>query len=189
MTGRYAEGRPQRDRFAGHPQHRERPDRAPVRRPVGRWTVAVLVGTAAVTETLLALTAGATAAGAGAVLFTVAALVTVRYAAGAESEDGGPGRAQRMVEQRTAGLGDWRPVVEGALSEREEDVVLLCSRLQRLYDARLTERHGISLHHAPEAAAALVGPGIWQLIEPHGTFRGPLPPALLHSAVDGLRTV
>ncbi|MFI5527962.1 hypothetical protein ACIA8O_05330 [Kitasatospora sp. NPDC051853] len=183
MTGRYAQGRPRPDR---HAPAGPRPTR---RRSVGAWSLAVLAGTAAAAELLLALTAGAAAATAGAVVFTVAALVTARYVAGAESEDGLSSRTQRMVEQRVAGLGDWRPAVEGALAGHEEDVALLRARLLRLYDARLTERHGVSPHQDPEAAAALVGPGVWRLIAPDTEFEGPVPPALLRSAVDGLHTV
>ncbi|MGW4648605.1 hypothetical protein [Kitasatospora sp. NPDC004289] len=183
MTGRYAQGRHRPD-----PQVRTEA-RLLRERPVGRWSLAVLAGTAAAAETVLALTAGAAVATGGALLFAAVGLLTARYVAGAESEDGLSSRTQRMVEQRTAGLGDWRPAVEGALAGHPEDVALLRARLQRLYDSRLTERHGVSLHHEPRAAAALVGPGVWRLIDLDTEFDGPVPPALLRSAVDGLQTV
>ncbi|WP_280718678.1 hypothetical protein [Kitasatospora sp. MAP5-34] len=148
--------------------------------------MAVLTTVAVAAETGLALVGGAATAAEGAALITAVAVLAARYVSGFESQDGGDRIPLRMIDERRAGLSDWEWVVGEALAGRGDRARLLHPRLQRLYAARLTERHAVSLYDQPEAAAALVGPEVWRLIDPSRTPPAPIPLPALRAAVDRL---
>ncbi|AUG82075.1 hypothetical protein CFP65_7497 [Kitasatospora sp. MMS16-BH015] len=149
----------------------------------------VLLLVAAVVEVALALVGGPATAVAGAGLLTAVGLITARYVTGFASQDSGLRLAVRTLDSRRPGLGDWQRVVEDSLTARGEQGPLLIPRLQRLYAARLAERHAVSLYEQPERAAALVPPEVWALIAPGTTPPLPIPPVTLRAAVAGLHAL
>ncbi len=59
-----------------------------------------------------------------------------------------------------------RNAVAGAThSPREFDLVMRAP-LQRIASTRLAHRHGIDLHRDPVAARRLLGPDLWELLDP-----------------------
>ncbi|MGK4585830.1 hypothetical protein [Kitasatospora sp. HPMI-4] len=138
-------------------------------------------------ETALALVYGLRAASAGAVVIAAAALVTARYTTGFDSQDSGVRAPLRLIEEQRAGLGDLHRVIEHGLAGRGDGAQVLRRRLQWLYAARLAELHAVSLYDRPEAAAALVGPEAWSLIDPALPVTSEAVPApVLRAAVDRL---
>ncbi|MFE6865290.1 hypothetical protein ACFVFS_01900 [Kitasatospora sp. NPDC057692] len=176
---------------------------APARRPGGTseegrtpaWSGSVrhslleLAVVAVLAELLLALVGGRSAAVAGAVLLGVAALVTGRYVAGAGALDVGLRRRPRLMDSHEPGLADWRWTVRQGTAP-DGDAQPLRGRLQRLYAARLSEAHQVSLTADRERAAELVGAGLWPWIDPIGEPPAPtVPPDVLRALVDRLEAL
>ncbi|MFJ4091723.1 hypothetical protein ACIPYS_09085 [Kitasatospora sp. NPDC089913] len=154
-----------------------------------RHSLIELTGAAVLAEVLLALVGGAPAAAAGAVLLTTGALVTGRYVAGAGFLDIGLRRRQRVLDARELGLGDWRWTVREGLDPKG-DAGPLRGRLRRLFAARLSETHGVSLTADRDRAAELVGPRLWPWIDPEAADRdGAVPAAVLLALVDRLEAL
>ncbi|MCZ4120654.1 hypothetical protein [Streptomyces sp. H39-S7] len=152
-----------------------------------RHTLLVLGAFAAGTEAALALAGGLAAAGTGAVLLTAVALLTARYAAGFDSQDLGYRRPVRLLGSRTPRLGDWGRAVAQGMSAENGYTHTLRPGIQRLYAARLAERHGISLTAQPDRAAAVVGPELWPWIDPRRPApEGTIPPQVLRAVIDRL---
>ncbi|GAA2787576.1 hypothetical protein GCM10010441_10820 [Kitasatospora paracochleata] len=142
---------------------------------------------AVVTEAGLALVGGLPAFCGGALVLAVLALATARYVAGADSEDRGHRDEARRMHARQVNLGDWRQLVDRSLCGEDGYGPVLRHRIQRLYDARLLERHRISRHHHPERVAELTGPQVWPWLDPARTDPpGPLTESDLRMLVDQL---
>ncbi|MEW1637061.1 hypothetical protein AB0469_23645 [Streptomyces sp. NPDC093801] len=156
-----------------------------------RHSVAVLATVAVAAEVLLALTDGAAAAATGAALVTSVALVLGRYAAGG-AQDGGYRKPVRLLDGRAPALGRWRRRVADALGDDGEEHLRTVMRpqLQRLFAARLAERHGVEVHRDPERARELVGAELWPWIDPGApTPRPTLPEPVLRSLLDRLEAL
>ena len=128
--------------------------------------LAVLGLAAVVAETALALVGGLPAAGAGAAVLVVAALLAARYVHGAEAMDSDYRRKVRLVGSREPTLRYWDAAIEDARESLAGYELHLRPLLQRLYAVRLAERHGVSLHTQPGPAAAIIGPELWPWIDP-----------------------
>jgi hypothetical protein len=117
---------------------------------------------------LLALVDGIPAAAAGLGLLTAAGLAVARFTVGGGAQDGGYRKTVRLLGSRAPALGEWEWIVRRALGDQGElyFATTLRPQLQRLFAARLAERHGIEMHRAPEEAASLVGPEVWPWIDP-----------------------
>jgi hypothetical protein len=157
-----------------------------------RHSLAVL-GTAAVAaEVLLALADGAAAAATGLALITAVALALGRYAAGAAAQDSGYRRPVRLLDSRAPALGGWQRIVADTLADDGEahfDTVMR-PQLQRLFAARLAERHGVAMYRNPQRARALVGAELWPWIDPEATAPQPtLPEPVLRSLLDRLEAL
>ncbi|MEW2516875.1 hypothetical protein [Actinacidiphila alni] len=143
-------------------------------------------------ELLLVLTDGPVAAATGLALITVAALFIGRYLGGAGAHDSGYRGSVRLLGSRAPALGDWPRVVRKALGEDGaiHFAVTLRPQLQRLFAARLAERHGVLLHHRPDRAGAIVGPELWPWIDPRGTPpQSAIPEPVLRALLDRLETL
>jgi hypothetical protein len=139
--------------------------------------VLLLAGTAIAAETVLAIAGGPGAAAAGAVAIVIVGLLVARYVAGAEAIDGSYRRAVRLVHQREPSLQGWATAVDAARDSTAGYERVLRPQLERLYAVRLADRHGISLYHEPDRAAALVGAEVFAWIDPRRpAYTGPLPP-------------
>lgn len=157
-----------------------------------RHSLAVL-GTAAVAaEVLLVLADGAAAAATGLALITAVALALGRYAAGAAAQDSGYRRPVRLLDSRVPALGGWQRIVANTLADDGEahfDTVMR-PQLQRLFAARLAERHGVAMYRNPQRARALVGAELWPWIDPEATTPQPtLPEPVLRSLLDRLEAL
>ncbi|MGW4303237.1 hypothetical protein ACWEHT_26200 [Streptomyces sp. NPDC004646] len=157
-----------------------------------RHSLAVL-GTAAVgTEVLLALTDGVTAAVAGLALITAGALVLGRHVAGAAAQDSGYRKPVRLLDSRAPALGGWQRIVAKTLADDGEapfDTVMR-PQLQRLFAARLAERHGVAMYRTPQRARALVGAELWPWIDPGAIApQAALPEPVLRSLLDRLEAL
>lgn len=133
-----------------------------------RHSLAVLAVLALAAELLLALTDGA-------------------------AQDTGLRRPTRVLGSRAPALGRWRRTVTDALADDggEHLRTVMRPQLQRLFAARLAERHGVAMYRDAERARALVGAGLWPWIDP-GTSSAPqptLPEAVLRSLLDRLETL
>ncbi|MFJ8433971.1 hypothetical protein ACIQ9P_21985 [Kitasatospora sp. NPDC094019] len=154
-----------------------------------RHSLFELTGAAVLAEIVFTLVGGAPAAAAGAVLLTVAALLTARHVAGAGFLDIGLRSRQRLRDPREPGLGDWRWTVREGLDPQGEAGPLL-GRLRRLFAARLSETHGVSLTADRDRAAELIGPGLWPWIDPDAAApEGAVPAAVLLALVDRLEAL
>ncbi|MGW3172661.1 hypothetical protein [Streptomyces sp. NPDC001153] len=157
-----------------------------------RHSLAVLSTVAVAAEVLLALADGAAAAVTGLALVTAVALVLGRYAAGGAAQDSGFRRPVRLLHSRAPALGEWRRIVAKALADDGEahlDTVLR-PQLQRLFAARLAERHGVAMYRSPQRARALVGAELWPWIDPEATAAQPtLPEPVLRSLLDRLEAL
>jgi hypothetical protein len=130
-----------------------------------RHSLTVLVPVAVVAEVLLALAGGLPLLGLGTVVIAATALLTARYVAGAASQDSSYRRQARLMPTRAPGLGEWYWTVRNGL-DTDAYPTSLRPQLQRLYAARLSERHGVSLYAEPARAAALLGPEVWPWLDP-----------------------
>jgi hypothetical protein len=62
--------------------------------------------------------------------------------------------------------------------------------LQRLFAARLAERHGVAMYRNPRRARSLVGAELWPWIDPEAPPPLPaLPEPVLRSLLDRLETL
>ncbi|MEV7546736.1 hypothetical protein [Streptomyces sp. NPDC089915] len=157
-----------------------------------RHSLAVLAGLALAVELLLALTDGAAAAATGAALLTAVALALGRHAAGGAAQDTGLRRPTRVLGGRAPALGRWRRTVTDALADDggEHLRTVMRPQLQRLFAARLAERHGVAMYRDAERARALVGTELWPWIDPGTPAPRPtLPEAVLRSLLDRLETL
>lgn len=154
-----------------------------------RHTFAVLSGVAIAAEVALALVGGLPAVFGGLALITAAALLTARYVGGADAEDSGLRREARLMSSREPGLGEWYWTVRSGLDDDGFHHPLR-PQLQRLYTARLSELHGVSLLTDSDRAAELVGPALWPWIDPwrHAPQRT-VPKPVLRALVDRLDTL
>ncbi|MEU3407981.1 hypothetical protein ABZ766_29095 [Streptomyces sp. NPDC006670] len=163
----------------------------PVPRTPGsvRHSFAVLAGVALATEALLFLTDGAAAAATGLALITAAALALGLHAAGGGARDGGPRERVRLLDGRSPALGRWRRLVADTLADEDGTHLRTVMRphLQRLFAARLAERHGVEMYRDAERAGALIGDALWPWIDPGATPPRPtLPEPVLRSLLDRL---
>jgi hypothetical protein len=157
-----------------------------------RHSMAVFGIAAVAAEALLALTDGAGAAATGLVLITATALVLGRFAAGGAAQDSGYRRPMRLLNSRAPALGGWQRIVAKSLAADDDaryDTVMR-PQLQRLFAARLAERHGVEMYRTPQRARALVGAELWPWIDPGTTAPQPtLPEPVLRSLLDRLETL
>ncbi|MFE1789772.1 hypothetical protein ACFW7J_15520 [Streptomyces sp. NPDC059525] len=166
----------------------------PVRPAPGavRHSLAALAALALPAEVLLALTDGAAPAATGAALLTTVALALGRYAAGGAAQDAGLRRPTRVLSGRAPALGRWRRTVADALGDDGEEHLRTVMRpqLQRLFAARLAERHGVEMYRNPDRARALVGNTLWPWIDPGAPAPQPtLPEPVLRSLLDRLESL
>ncbi|MYW21862.1 hypothetical protein GT039_41400, partial [Streptomyces sp. SID2955] len=89
-------------------------------------------------------------------------------------------------------LGAWRRMVAKTLADDGEarfDTVMR-PQLQRLFAARLAERHGVAMYRNPQRARALVGAELWPWIDPQVAAPRPaLPEPVLRSLLDRLEAL
>ncbi|MEU2778578.1 hypothetical protein ABZ646_38330 [Streptomyces sp. NPDC007162] len=157
-----------------------------------RHSLVILCTAAAAAEVLLALADGAAAAATGLALITSVALALGRYAAGGGAEDSGYRRPVRLLASRAPALGGWRHVVAQSLADDGEAhfPTVMRPQLQRLFAARLAERHGVAMYRNPQRARALVGSELWPWIDPEATAPRPaLPEPVLRLLLDRLEAL
>ncbi|MFB7115233.1 hypothetical protein [Streptomyces sp. NPDC056291] len=157
-----------------------------------RHSLAVLGTVAVAAEVLLALADGASAAATGLALITAVALALGRYAAGGAAQDSGHRRPVRLLGSRAPALGGWQRIVADTLADDSEVRLRTVMRpqLQRLFAARLAERHGVAMYRNPQRARALVGAELWPWIDPEATAPQPtLPEPVLRSLLDRLEAL
>ncbi|MBY8878669.1 hypothetical protein [Actinacidiphila acidipaludis] len=157
-----------------------------------RHSVAVLAAVAVATEALLALTDGAVAAATGFTVIVALALALARYAAGGGAQDSGYRRSVRLLGGRAPALGGWQHIVAKTLGDDSEVHLRTVMRpqLQRLFAARLAERHGVELFRTPQRARVLVGAELWPWIDPEaGAPQPALPEPVLRALLDRLETL
>jgi len=157
-----------------------------------RHSLAVLGTVAVAAEVLLALADGAAAAATGLALITAGALALGRYAAGGAAQDSGDHRPERLLGSRAPALGGWQRIVAETLADDSEVHLntVMRPQLQRLFAARLAERHGVAMYRNPQRARALVGADLWPWIDPEATAPQPtLPETVLRSLLDRLEAL
>ncbi|PYC69772.1 hypothetical protein C7C46_27795 [Streptomyces tateyamensis] len=161
----------------------------PVPRELTKRPALVLGATAVLGECLLGLVGGLPGLGLGATLIAVGALSTARYVAGAGSENSNFRRNVRLMTGRPPAMGEWYWTVRNGL-DQDGYRQALRPGLQRLYAARLSERHNVSLHHDRDRAAALIGPAAWPWLDPEQPPPSDtLPRAVLAQLVRRLETL
>lgn len=177
--------------------------RAPARGAVLRLAV-LAVGV----EACLALVGGVAGAGVGAVFLAAAGIWTAHYVGSADVLDNDYRKSAALARAREPSLLNWAGAIEAAGESVTGYEQVLRPQLERLYAVRLAERHGVSLYHEPERAAALIGPQVWPLIDPRRPARteqsprprldrwaqsaqrpGPLSEAALRDLIDRLETL
>jgi len=157
-----------------------------------RHSLAVLGTVAVAAEVLLALVDGAAAMATGLALTTAGALVLGRYAAGGAAQDSGYRRPVRLLGSRAPALGGWQRIVTKSLEQGSEVhfQTVMRPQLQRLFAARLAERHGVAMHRNPQRARALVGAELWPWIDPGASApQSTLPEPVLRSLLDRLEAL
>lgn len=157
-----------------------------------RHSLAFLGIVAVASEVLLALTDGAAAAATGFALFTAVALGLGRYAAGGAAQDSAFRKPVRLLTSRAPALGGWRRIVSHTLADDGDTQLrtVMREQLQRLFAARLAERHGVPLYRDPQRARALVGDELWPWIDPGAPApRSTLPEPVLRSLLDRLEAL
>ncbi|WP_157856371.1 hypothetical protein [Actinacidiphila yeochonensis] len=154
-----------------------------------RFSVAVLAGCATLACLLVGLADGLAAAASCLALLTVGGLAVLRYAAGAAAQDSGLRKRVRLLGGRAPALGEWRRTVEHALGAGGEVYFAtgLRPQLQRVFAARLAERHGADLYRDPAGARRLVGAELWPWLDPQAPPPQPrLPEPVLRALLDRL---
>ncbi|MGW5124874.1 hypothetical protein ACWEQ7_12605 [Streptomyces sp. NPDC004069] len=157
-----------------------------------RHSLTVLGTVALASGALLALADGAAAAATGLALITAVVLALGRYAAGAAAQDSGYRRPVRLLNSRAPALGEWHRIVAKTLADDGEVHLhtVMRPQLQRLFAARLAERHGVAMYRNPQRARALVGAELWPWIDPEATAPQPtLPEPVLRSLLDRLEAL
>lgn len=157
-----------------------------------RHSLSVLGAVAVAAVLLLGLADGVTAAATGLALFTAVALALGRHAAGGAARDSGYRRPVRLLRSRAPALGRWRHIVAVTLADDSEERLhtVMRPRLQRLFAARLAERHSVSMYRNPQQARALVGAELWPWIDPGAAAPQPtLPEHVLRSLLDRLEAL
>ncbi|MEU8952986.1 hypothetical protein AB0C93_01640 [Streptomyces sp. NPDC048518] len=157
-----------------------------------RHSLAVLGTVAVATTVLLALADGPAAAATGLALITAVALVLGRYAVGGAARDGEHRRPVRLLGSRAPALGGWRRIVTDTLADDAEVhfASVMRPQLQRLFAARLAERHGVAMYRNPQRASALVGAELWPWIDPEAAAPRPtLSEPVLRSLLDRLEAL
>ncbi|MFJ2954535.1 hypothetical protein [Streptomyces sp. NPDC087270] len=169
------------------------PEADPSDRPASsRTVVGALVAGSVLAVALVALTDGVAAAGTALVLLAVVALVAARYVAGGDAQDSGYRRAVRLLNSRAPALGEWQRIVDHSLGEKGavHFATTLRPQLQRVFAARLAEKHGIDPERAPQRAAALVGADLWPWIDLNQPPPEPeLPEPVLAALLDRLEAL
>jgi hypothetical protein len=138
------------------------------------------------------ITDGLAAAAAALAVLAVAALAVARYAAGADAQDSGYRRSVRLLRAREPAVGEWQRLVRASLGPEGyvHFPAALRPQLQRLFAARLAERHGVALHRSPRQARELIGADLWPWIDPAGRAPQPAPTeAVLHALLDRLEAL
>ncbi|CAG7658384.1 hypothetical protein [Actinacidiphila bryophytorum] len=158
-----------------------------------RHSLVLLAAVGAVTVTLLGLAEGLPGLATGLAVCTVAGLAIARYVTGAGTQDSGFRRSVRLLGSRAPALGEWHRVVDKSIGDRS-DVhfnATLRPQLQRLFAARLAERHGVDLYRRPERAKALVGADLWPWIDPERrpAHRPDHPERVLRALLDRLEAL
>ncbi|MER5358881.1 hypothetical protein [Streptomyces sp. NPDC002785] len=157
-----------------------------------RHSLAVLGIVAVASEVLLALADGAAAAATGLALITAVALALGCYAAGGAAQDSGYRKPMRLLDSRAPALDGWQRIVASTFADdgaAHLDTVMR-PQLQRLFAARLAERHGVAMYRNPQRARALVGAELWPWIDPEATTPQPtLPEPVLRSLLDRLEAL
>jgi hypothetical protein len=153
-------------------------------------TILLVIGAAAVA--LLGLADGVVAAGTGLALVAVVALGLARYAVGGGAQDSGYRKPVRLLGTYAPALGEWRSSVSKALGKdaNVHFAITLRPQLQRLFSARLAERHGVDMYRSPQAARPLVGPELWPWLDPAAGPPGTAPTeAVLRELLDRLEAL
>lgn len=135
---------------------------------------------------------GPAAAAAAVAVGTAGGLVVLRYAAGGGALDSGYRKPVRLLGSRAPALGAWRRVVSQTLADQDglHFRTEMRPQLQRLFAARLAQRHGVSMYRSPQQACALVGPGLWPWIDPGAAPPQPvLPEPVLRALLDRLEAL
>lgn len=89
-------------------------------------------------------------------------------------------------------LGGWRRIVTDTFVDDAEVhfASVMRPQLQRLFAARLAERHGVAMYRNPQRASALVGAELWPWIDPGATApRATLPEPVLRALLDRLEAL
>lgn len=157
-----------------------------------RHSLTLLCAIAATAELLLAAVDGLVGAATGLALITVVGLAIVRYAGGAGAQDSGFRKQVRLLGSRAPALGEWHRIVRKTLQERDpvHFATTVRPQLQRLFAARLAERHGTDLYRAPERARLLVGVDLWPWLDPAAPPPGPTAPEpVLRALLDRLEAL
>lgn len=133
-----------------------------------RHSLTVLYGIGAAAVVLPGIVEGWTGAATGLAVVTVAGLGIARYVSGAGAQDSGFRRSVRLLGTRAPALGEWQRIVDKSIGDRSDlhFTVTLRAQLQRLFAARLAERHGVEMYRSPARARALVGADLWRWIDP-----------------------
>lgn len=158
-----------------------------------RHSLTLLAAVGAASVVLLGLVEGWPGAATGLAVCTAAGLGIARYVSGAGAQDSGFRRSVRLLGSRAPALGEWQRIVDKSIGDRS-DVhfnATLRPQMQRLFAARLAERHGVDLYRAPERARALVGADLWPWIDPERrpARRPDDPERVLRSLLDRLEAL
>ncbi|KIF07462.1 hypothetical protein PL81_01800, partial [Streptomyces sp. RSD-27] len=108
------------------------------------------------------------------------------------ARDGGYRKPVRLLDGRAPALGRGRRRVADTLGDDGEEHLRTVMRpqVQRLFAARLAERHGVEVHRDPERARELVGAELWPWIDPGAPApRATLPEPVLRSLLDRLEAL
>lgn len=157
-----------------------------------RQSVTILAAVAAAAAIAIYLADGLAAAATGLALVVVGGLALARYAAGTDAQDSGHRKAVRLLGSSTPALGEWRRIVDRTLGQNGEVhfATTLRPQLQRLFAARLAERHGIELYRSPQRARGLIGPELWPWLAPDAPPPEPeLPEPVLHALLARLEAL
>jgi hypothetical protein len=158
-----------------------------------RHSLRVLLGVGAAAVILPGLAEGWPGAATGLAVTTVGGLAVARYVSGAAAQDSGFRRSVRLLGSRAPALGEWQRLVDKSIGDRA-DVHFNASlrpQLQRLFAARLAQRHGVEMYRDPQRARALVGADVWPWIDPQHppAHRPDHPEQVLRALLDRLEAL